>query len=108
MAVLLKTFMETAGENNFITSTYHQALLNHNVYNDLTTPKPCKNPYYSQEFFNIIKDAVNKKLPISKMKTKDWYNFMIQPIIYEQGSDALLPCKSEITNPLNDWPKSWR
>jgi len=42
------------------------------------------------------------------MKTKDWYNFMIQPIIYEQGSDVLIPCKSEIAIPLNDWPSSWR
>ena len=53
MAVLIKTFMETAGQNNFITSTYHQALLNHHVYNDTTTPTPCENPYYSQEYKSL-------------------------------------------------------
>ena len=108
MAILVKTFLETASQNNFLTSTYHQALLNWHVYNEKSVPDPGNTPYYSVEFFNIIKDAWNKDMSISTMKTKDWYSFILRPIIYDLASDSLIQCKAELANPLNDWPTSWR
>ena len=107
LAILIKTFIETSCHKDFQHSVYHQGLLLWNVYDDRQIPNPSKTPYYSQEFFNLIKCAVNKNLVIESMSSKDWYEFILSSVLHQPGDDALVPCRAEIANQENDWQKTW-
>ena len=107
MSILIKSFIETSCHRDYHHSLYHQALLSWHVYNDRTIPDPDKSPYYTVEFYNIIRSAIDNNLKIEIMTSKDWYNFILSSILIEPGQDMLVPCRSEILFPDNDWQKSW-
>ena len=44
---------------------------------------------------------------VGTMLTKNWYDFILSSLLYEPGTETLIPCRVEIRNPLNDWSKSW-
>ena len=106
-AILIKSFMETSCNVKFAHSQYHQALLEWNVHNKRDIPEPIQSPYYTQEMYNIIQSAISKNMLVGTMLTKDWYDFILSSLLYEPGTESLIPCRVEIRNPLNDWSKSW-
>ena len=98
---------ETSCHKNFRHSVYHQGLLNWHVFDDRLIPNPGKSPYYSQEFFNHIKSAIRKNLAIESMSSKEWYEFILSSLLKEPDQDSLLPCRTELMHPSNDWDKTW-
>ena len=77
-------------------------------------PEPPKSPYYTEELFNLIQLAKSEKLPLLKMGSKEWYNFLMSKNIQEETFDnlgnttmKLIPCRIKVTFPDNDWDKTW-
>ena len=54
-AILIRSFIETSCNQNFINSQYHIALLEWNVFDNTAITPPVQSPYYTQEFYNVIK-----------------------------------------------------
>ena len=107
MAILIKTFMETTCQKQFLHSLYHQALLAWHVLEDRSMPDPGNSPYYSQEFYNHIRSAVNKELKIETMSSKEWYEFILSSLLRDPGEEGLVPCRVELLHPGNDWQTTW-
>ena len=55
MAILIKSFIESAVDPKFINNAYHHALYRYHVTGDTSQAEPGKSPYYSPQFFNAIK-----------------------------------------------------
>lgn len=109
-ATLIKSFLETAANSEYIRSTYHQALLYWHVLNDRTIPNPGNSPYYGTDVFNVIKMAVEQGKCISNMSCKDWYLFLLSQEIQEvnpAGNLTLKPCRVELQQPQHNWSHSW-
>ena len=105
MATLIKSLLETGSNTSYIQSHYHHALIAWNVYDNKTIPDPGKNPYYNQETYNIMKQAVSKGKELSTMTGKAWYQFILESVIGEE--DNLTPYRVELKHPLHDWSRSW-
>ena len=75
-------------------------------------PNPGFPPYYSFDFFNTIKNAKDDtSLNITMMTTSEWTTFLVEENVTmttlpDQTRD-FLPCKAELTQPINDWQKTW-
>ena len=54
-ALLIKSFLETAINSNFLKSEYHEALYFWYVEERRDIVQPIQPPYYNNEFFAIIK-----------------------------------------------------
>ena len=88
-ATLIKSFLETAANPKFQRSLYHQALLSWHVFEDRSITNPGDNPYYSHEFYNIIKAAVGEGKHIATMTSKEWYSYILRSELEEVGQDEL-------------------
>ena len=55
LALLIRSFLETALHPAFRHSLYHEALFRYHVLNDDSVPNPGFPPYYDAEFFNTLK-----------------------------------------------------
>ena len=60
MAMLIKSFLETAVNKKFISNLYHNALFRWHVLEDKSLWDPGRPPYYSLEFFDIINQVNNE------------------------------------------------
>ena len=64
-AGLIRTFLETASNPNFIRSLYHSLLFRYHVLGETTLPDPGFPPFYSPEFFDkICQVHVNAQLNV--------------------------------------------
>ena len=61
LAILIKTFLETAAIPKFRHSLLHTSLYRFHVLEDSSIPDPGYLPYYPPSFFNTIKYVHNKK-----------------------------------------------
>ena len=55
MAILIRSFLETAVNETFISNHYHNALFRWHIKDDRSLRDPGRPPYYSIEFFNHIR-----------------------------------------------------
>ena len=113
LAALIKTFMEQAGNPQFLPSLYHCALFRHHVCNDYIGPVPVQPPYYSNEFFSTIRSVWQEgKLNVFKMTFKDWYRTLVEKnvtiIEVELGDYQFLPSRAELSSLETDWEITWR
>ena len=92
-AILIKSLMETSCNEKFLHSSYHQALVEWNVFKNHEISEPVASPYYSQEIYNIIQSANDRDMSIATMKTKDWYNFILSSVLYDPDTESLIPCR---------------
>ena len=99
--------METTNQKQFHHSLYHQALLAWHVFDDRSIPDPGASPYYTKEFYNHIRTAVNQNLKIESMSSKEWYDHLLSSLLKEPGQDRLVPCRVEIRHPENEWKTTW-
>ena len=60
LACLISTFIETAVNPKFQQSLYHNCLYRYHCLEDDSLGKPVCPPYYSQNFFSIIKEVIHK------------------------------------------------
>ena len=105
-ATLIKSLIETSSNTKYVKSPYHSALIAWNVFDNRTIPNPGKNPYYSNETYNIIKRAVLEGKEMEAMSGKDWYQFILKSVI-EEEEGQLIPCRVELLYPLHYWTRSW-
>ena len=78
MAMLIRSFLETAANPNYIHSLFHRALFNHHVLLDHSWPDPGTPPYFSQEFFSTIRNAfLNSPLDITLMTSSQLYHHLL-------------------------------
>ena len=111
LAGLIATFLQTAANPNFQQSLFHNLLYRQNCLNDQTTPQVPPPPYYSREFFDTIKEVV-EKTPLNPiaMSVKQWYQYLLEKnvtmeVFDDEGRMMKKLSKVEERNPQNDWNK---
>ena len=57
LSMLIRCFLEIAYNLAYLNRLSNTALFNHNVLQDSTWPDPDIPPYFSEEFFSIIRNA---------------------------------------------------
>ena len=114
MAGLIATFLQTAINADFQNSLYHSILYRYYCLKDYTVPRLDLPPYYSIQFFNIIRDVVeNSPLNPVKMSKKQWYRHLLEKnvtmdIVDDEGRMVPKKSKAEERDPELDWPLATR
>ena len=76
-AGLIRTFLETATNPTFRNSLYHSTLFRYHVLGETSLPNPGLPPYYSAEFFQIIRKVhQDSPLNVAQMSEKQWYQLL--------------------------------
>ena len=80
---------------------------------DDTAPDLPLPPYYSRNFFDLIKD-VKQNTPLNPvhMSVKEWYRHILEKyvtmnVIDDEGRMTPKLCKVEELEPLYDWPHGY-
>ena len=107
-AHLLKTFVDLAVNPLYIHSQYLSTLFRVKVLGEKIDNIPPPPPYYDETFFDHIRLAAEAGKEISKMKIKQWYQFLYFRENYIANNhdvplNAMLPCKVELLKPEIDW-----
>ena len=116
--MLIRSFLETAINPNYLHSQFHTALYNFHVLQDYSWSNPGMPPYFSEEFFSTIREA-SLSSDVSVMTARQWYYFLLNKEVLmetpfqdvnspDQIQNKYTPCKSEIRNPDIDWTNTWR
>ena len=111
LSMLIRSFLETAVNPNYLHSQFHTALFNHHVLMDRSWPDPGTPPYFSPEFFSIIRNAhQNGPLDVTKMTSRQWYHLLLkeQLTMTSESPPTYIPCRAEMLNPDIDWARTWR
>ena len=75
--------------DTFNNSIYLTEIFRSHVLDESSVPLNCP-PYYNNDFFQTIKDAINLGMNVSTFSTKQWYNFLIQKdYMYATDEDSL-------------------
>ena len=101
LAILIRTFLESAVIDHFVRNHYHCALFRWNVLEETDISKPISSPFYSLEFFATIKRVLETNgRNIHVMSTKDWYlELLNNNVLYDQSEgngniQRLVKCES--------------
>ena len=77
LASLITTFLQTSANPSFQQSLYHSLLYRHHCLQDNSVPDIELPPYYSQHFFNTIREVIEcSPLNTVRMSVKDWYRYL--------------------------------
>ena len=113
-AHLISTFLQTAANPRFISSQFHAVLFRYHVLEEVEEfPNPGFTPYYTEDFFNIIK-KVHQKTPLNPvmMSINQWYKYLLEQNVTmsedDQGRRQLLRSRIEHLEPGVDWGESYR
>ena len=112
LALLIRSFLETALHPAFRHSLYHEALFRYHVLTDDSLPNPGFPPYYDAEFFNTIKHYhETSPMNIAVMTIKEWYRVLLddQVLMNNNGNMAssLVPVRVEELSTETDWAVTW-
>ena len=114
LACLIKSFLETAADKKFRNNLFHNHLYRYHVQREHTLPDPGVTPYYSTEFFDIIRSYYeNMTINIETMSLREWYQTLLEDRILmtpaiEDTPRQLIPVRAERLAPSNDWVRSWQ
>jgi hypothetical protein len=111
-AVLIRSFMETSANPKFISSLLHSTLFRYHVLGDTSIPDPGYLPYYPASFFDTIR-RVHSETPlnVTTMTTSQWVRVLTEEGLTMELADnkmRYIPCRAEISAPLNDWSQTWK
>ena len=112
-AGLIKSFLETVGNENFIPSLYHTILFRVHVLDDNSIPNPGFPPFYNENFFALIR-KVHYETPLNvlKMSERQWYTHLLEDQVIkeikEDGEEVYKPCRVEVASPTTNWENTWR
>ena len=111
LALLIRSFLETALIPKFKHNLFHEALYKWYVEDKRDFVKPLQPPYYDDNFFATIKMVKDQGLlNLKTMTTGVWYRVLIEENITntpsEQGN-PLVQCRAETNHPDIDWSKTW-
>ena len=113
LALLVRSFLETAVNPKFRHSLFHQVLYRYHVLGETSLPDPGHTPYYDREFFDLIKHYMNNcPLDITTMSVKQWYKVLLEDKVTMSAADAnqpasLIPISVETLYPNSDWNTIW-
>ena len=113
-AMLIRSFLETATNPNFLHSLFHNSLFRYHVLQHRDLPDPGPTPYYSNGFFETIREVhENSPLNVSTMSSREWYLLLVEDKVtmeLQPNTDRQqhIKCKAEVANPNNDWDRTWR
>ena len=111
LALLIRSFLETAINPNFSHNGYHVALFKWYVEGKRDIIKPAQPPYYNDQFFKTIRKTRDEGLlDIRTMTTSMWYRVLIEENITHtsvNGKHELIPCRIESLQPSLEWPNIW-
>jgi hypothetical protein len=114
MAMLIRSFLETAVNPNYIHSLFHEALFNHHVLLDRSWPDPGAPPYFSPHFFSTIRQAyLHSPMDTNLMSSRQWYHYLLEEQVTmaprdEHNPPSYIPCRTENFHQDTDWERSWR
>ena len=113
LASRLTSFLQTAANSCFQTSTFHSALYRYYCCNDDSLGIPALPPYYPDSFFKLIRD-VKENTPLNpvRMSVKEWYRYLLEERvthIHSVPGDlstplVLVTTRAEENSPQHDWP----
>ena len=110
LALLIKTFMETAANPLFRHNLYHEALYRYHILGETTLTNPGYPPYYDKSFFDIIKQVREKSsLNVAVLSIRQWYHALLEDQLLMLNDDppTPAPCKAETLYPSNNWDQAW-
>ena len=113
MAGLIRSFLETACNPDFIHSLYHELLFRYHVQEDKSFANPGLPPFYSASFFETIKKVYDvSPQKVGKMTESQWYHLLLEENVTKENDEEqgkrFSPCRVELANENNDWETSWR
>ena len=114
LALLIRTFMETASHPAFRHSLYHEILFRYYVLEEVSLSRPDFTPYYDANFFEMIKYYHNNSpLNISVLSLRQWYRLLLEVKVLmspanESGPAYLLPVRCESLQPDSNWNYAWQ
>ena len=111
-AHLISSFLETVFGDKFLVSPFHKALFDKFLLGE-KIKKITRPPYYSEAFFNNIKEALRSQEDIFHWKSGDWYRYFLKKFITHtpgniDGELQLILSRSEIIYPQIDHTNSTR
>ena len=113
IAMLIRSFLETAINPKFLHNLYHTSLYRYHVLLDRDIPDPGLPPFYSQEFFNTIRDVhESTPLNVATMSSSQWYTLLLEDNITMEhlpnsNLRQFIPSRAEVDSPATDWEKTW-
>ena len=113
MAGLIRTFLETACIPKFQPSMYHSLLFRYHVLDDYSFPNPGYPPFYSAEFFSIIRKVHrDSPLNVKHLSEKQWYRLLVEENVTMENLSGMtwdfIPSRMELKSPSTVWEESWR
>ena len=113
-ALLIRSFLETAVNPNFIHNLFHEVLFRYHVLGEDSLPDPGFTPYYDKAFFTTLQHYHdNSPLNIALMSTKQWYTALLEDQVLlsldeDHATATLIPARVEGLHPTADWKNIWR
>ena len=111
LALLIRSFLETALLPNFKHNLFHEALYNWYVEEKRDFVKPPQPPYYDDNFFATIKMVKDQGLlNLKTMTTGMWYRVLNEENVTHRPAEPgnpPVPCRAEIKHPDIDWSRTW-
>ena len=112
LASLIRSFLETAANSNFRRNYFHEHLYRFLVLEETNLPDPGFPPYYSPEFFHLIKKVKNDTpLNVTTMSISQWSQLLIEDSLtmftLDDNTRGFIPCKAELASPTTDWQYTW-
>ena len=114
MAMLIHTFLAQAISPRFNTNYFLNALFKWHVLDDRDILDPGRPPYYSVDFFSIIKDVhTNTPLNVIWVTVKQWYRLLLERGVTHNSVDTespplLIPSRTETNHPLVEFATPYR
>ena len=114
LAMLIRSFLETAINPKYLHSLYHTSLFKFHVLLDRDIPDPGLPPYYTKDFFTTIRDVhENSPLNVATMSSSDWYTVLVEDNITMPAHDGdstrqFKSSRAELAWPDNDWDHTWK
>ena len=114
LANLISTFILTAANKNYQQSQYSAWLYRYHVEKDDRLPNPGFPPYYSPDFFKIIREVKeDTSLNPVYMSVKQWYSYLLEQMVTtreidQEGRRELIPSRIEELSPSTQWGEAYR
>jgi hypothetical protein len=114
MATLITTFLQTAASPRFLPSLFHSWLFRYHVLGEEGVPDPGYRPYYTKDFFEIIKKVhEDSALNPMHMSVKMWTRYLLEETVTtrpvdDEGRREQVPCRVEEKLPTVPWGESYR
>ena len=87
LGLFIRSFLETSINPKFIRNVYHEGIYMWNIEGRRDIPEPPKNPFFTENMFDVIRDAMREDRQIVKMTSKDWNNFLLEKTLNETVVD---------------------